>query len=527
MLSKVLSVPIIGFALILLFASNEAKPIEENHLKISADVDKLIADHWKKANLTPSNQSDDAEFLRRIYLDIVGFPPAANEIVDFLKDTSKDKRQKVIDMLLANQYYAKNWADIWQTWLIGRDIQRRFMQAFRSPLHKWLEDALSKNITYDVLAQKLITAEGVSDENGGIVFLSRWSEEIPNMAGKTTSLFMGIRLQCAQCHDHPTEKWKMEQFWGIAGFFSRVRRQEIRDADNKVKAVELFDGRRGEAMLPNSTKVIEPKFLVGETPKMTSKDKRREVFAKLLISKDNPYFARAIVNRMWAHFFGRGFVNPIDDMTEKNTPSHPEVLDQLAKDFVDNGYDLKRLIRIITNSKAYQLSSKPSNNNVKDKDKFSRALLRPLAPEQLFYSLVKALSVEDIMKKNKDSKKGEDLEEFIQKALQRFTIIFEDDEMNEKLDFEGTVTQALFLMNGRFTNEFLNSKLGSLAQILNYYKTFEDRLNAIFLVSLCRVPQNSEKQKFSDYLKTHGDKPETWNDIFWVLLNSTEFFMNH
>lgn len=525
MISKVLSVPIFGFVLILLFASNENSSLEENYLKISADVDKLIADEWKKSSLTPSNPSDDAEFLRRVYLDIVGFPPAANEIADFLKDTAKDKRHKVIDMLLDNPYYAKNWADIWQTWLIGRNVPRRYLQAFRGPLNKWLEDAFSKNISYDILVQKLITAEGVTDENGSTGFLNRWSEELPNMAGKTSSLFMGIRLQCAQCHDHPTEKWKMEQFWGVAGFFSRVRRHKIRDTDNKVKAIEIFDGRRGDAMLPNSTKIIEPKFLIGETPQITNKDKRRDVFAKLLVSKENPFFSKAIVNRMWAHFFGRGFVNPIDDMTESNKPSHPEALELLAKDFVDNGHDLKRLIRVITNSKAYQLSSKPSNNNIKDKEKFSRALLRPMSPEQLFYSLIKSLSIEDILKKKKGKMK--DLEEFIQSALQRFTIIFEDDEMNEKLDFEGTVTQALFMINSKFTNEFLNSKQGSLGQILNYYKGFDDRLNAIYLVSLCRPPQDSEKQKFIDYLKAHGDKPETWNDIFWVLLNSTEFFMNH
>ncbi len=513
--------------LILFPGSGKSSDINADEFSVSAEIDRILEEAWKKEKLVPSGMSNDAEFLRRVSIDITGQLPSPDEVLKFTSDTSTDKRKKKIDELLESPFYAKHWATWWQAWLIGREFRRRFEAVYRSPFQKWLEEEFKKNTRYDLFVQKLLTAQGQSDTNPETIYLLRWNTDAATVAGKTMSLFMGIRLQCAQCHDHPYEKWKQTEFWGMTSFFTRVRRQEVRGADNKIKAYELFEGRRGEGMLPNTTKVVPPKFIINTTPKMEDKDNRRDAFTKLLISPDNPYFGRALVNRMWAHFFGRGIFNPIDDYGETSKPLHPELLDLLTNDFVRNGFDLKRLVRMVTNTKTYQLSSKYSDNNQKDKDNFSKALLRPLSPEQLFDALMRTVGVEDILRARQKTGKSEDLEKFLANALQRFVIIFDNDEMNEALDYEGTIQQALFMMNSRFTQELLLADEGNLTKILNSKKSPDERIDAMFLASLSRLPVEGERKKFQDFISSHGNNKDAYKDLFWVLLNTSEFFFNH
>lgn len=511
---------VLGLFLLASSQTKVSKRADETH--VSKQIDQLFTAVWKKEKLIPSKQSNDEEFLRRVWIDLVGQIPPTEQVLAFLKNTDRDKRRKEIEELLNGPLYAKNWADLWQAWLIGRD-RMRFGKFYRNALHPWLEEAFAKNMRYDAFVRQIISAEGVSDENGQTIFLLRWSDSPANMAGQTVRLFMGVRLQCAQCHNHPYQKWTQEDFWSTAAFFARVRRHPVRDRDGKRRAFELLEGRRGDVTLPDTDKIIPPRFVIGSTPDMSPRENRRDVFAKLITVPENIYFSQALVNRLWAHFFGRGFVNPVDDFNESNKPSHPEVLERLARDFSDHGYDLKRLIRIIVSTNTYQLSSKPSMNNQDDRRHFSRALLRPLTPEQLFYSLIHAANLQEIVK----ARGADKFEEFLQNALNRFTHVFDNDEMNESLSFEGTIPQALFLMNSRFSNDVLLAKHGTLRHILDEKRQPSDRVEAIFIATLSRLPDRSEKQKFLSYLQRQGDRVEAYQDLFWVLLNSTEFLFNH
>lgn len=497
---------------------------------VSREIDRLFAAAWEREKLTPSERSDDAEFLRRLSLDLIGRVPSSAETVEFLQDPDREKRSRKIEELLSSPSYAKNWALVWQNRLLGRDIRRRVQAALRAPFESWLEKAFAQNLRYDVFVRELIAAEGVASENGNASFVVRWldgNEAQANLAGQSVRLFMGIRLQCAQCHDHPYEKWTQEDFWGVAAYFARAKPKPIKGKDNKIADVELVELRRGEVKLPGTQKTVEPKFIAGAARATTVKDSRRAVLADLITAPENTAFPKALVNWMWAHFFGRGFVNPVDDFTEANPPLHPEVLELLSKDIAENGYDLKRLIRILVNTEVYQRSSRSSKDNSRDRTHFSKALVRPMSPEQLFHSLVQTCGVEGILRERAKRAKGETLEKLMDQSLQRFVFLFDNDEMSESLDFEATITQALFLMNGRFSSEVLPAKQGPIAKIVDEFKTPGERVEALYLTALARTPTDPEKRRALDHLRQHGDKLESYVDIFWTTLNSTEFFFNH
>ena len=287
--------------------------------------------------------------------------------------------------LLANPAYARHMADIWQRFWC-RETQT--MCDCNEPFEKWLEQSFKENKHWNVLVSDLLTASGVQEKNGAVTFFIA-QQTADKMTDTVSKVFLGVQLQCAQCHNHPFTHWKQTEYWGMAAFFTKVRADNAKKADKMGNSPGVTEGPgRGKGQkLPESAKIVPAKFFQGEQPKINNSDPHRPVLAKWLTSAENPFFARAMVNRMWQQFFGRGIVNPVDDMHEGNAASHPEVLQKLAEQFAAHDFDLHYLIRAICLSQTYQRSSRPTEGNESDEALFSHMAIKALSPEQLFDSL--------------------------------------------------------------------------------------------------------------------------------------------
>ena len=364
-----------------------AAGVKLNAQALSRHIDQAIDARLHAENVAPSPRCDDAEFVRRVYLDLTGHIPSAEKASAFLDSRQPNKRAKLIDELLASSNYGKHQADIWQTLLLPRTSDNRFV-----PFDKmtgWLETSFNDNKPWDQMVREIVTAEGDLDKNGAVIyFLANATPD--KLTDNATRVFLGVQLQCAQCHNHPFTDWKQNEYWGMAAFFTRVRIQgNPRQALRQGGSVTLRENGKGRApRLPVSAKRVPPKFLQAEAPKLGSRDAYRPVLANWMTSAKNPYFSRAMVNRLWAQFFGRGLVNPVDDMHDGNRPSHPQLLADLSAQFGANGFDVKYLLRALCNSETYQRMSKPvAGNRDAGPELFSRMAIKVLTPEQLFDSL--------------------------------------------------------------------------------------------------------------------------------------------
>ena len=338
---------------------------------IDAAIDKKLAE----AKVPASPRASDEEFLRRAYLDITGVIPSAEKAKAFLDDASPDKRAELIDELLADPHFGRRMADIWTAKLFTKDSANRFV--LREPFYEWLEAQFNKNPGWDKLVGELVSATGTVADNAAVTyFLSNRS--VDKLTDTTAQHFLGIQLECAECHNHPFTCWKQVEYWGMASFYSKVQPDRPKNGnkggDNSTIGVTESRGRtKLKDFFPESAKNVPARFLSGEQPKLDSAEPYRPALAKWITSPQNPFFSRAMVNRTWAHLFGTGFVNPIDDMLPENVPSHPELLDSLAHHAsTTGGYDLKYLIKAICLSETYQRTSKPVAANKDDKKLLTR-----------------------------------------------------------------------------------------------------------------------------------------------------------
>jgi Protein of unknown function (DUF1549)/Protein of unknown function (DUF1553) len=519
------------------------------------DADKIhlintqLADKCKENKITPSPRSSDYEFIRRASLDIIGRIAKPAEIDKFLKDPEATRRSLLIDRLLKSDEYARNQANLWTVLLLTRTGANEVGRGlYHKQMHKWLEDQFKKEgMSYKELVHELLTATGKTNENGAVNFiLAHLGENVPNdkirgedgegkfnmvpITSRTARLFLGVQIQCAQCHPHPFNKeWKQEHFWGINAFFRQIDRKGAPMANREVQ-LELVDNsdfnptgriyyeQRNGALMP--AKAV---FLDGTRLENNSSGRRRELAHLVTSSKS---FSKAYVNRTWAHFFGRGFTNPVDDLTPENEPSHPELLDELAAAFENYGYDPRRLIRWICNSDAYSHSSVSNKTNEKPDAEpfFSRMLLKAMTPEQLFESLIVATQAEMFESR-------ENREKLRDAWMRNLTTNFGDDEGNE-VTFNGTVVQALLMMNGGDINSALASKdKGTVAATVVYKKSAPAVIQALYLAALNRPPTANESAHMLRIFKSapakSADLLSCSQDLFWALLNSNEFILNH
>ena len=509
----------------ILSASGQAADLSVNIL-----VDQYIATSLREQRLRPSARSSDMEYIRRVYLDIVGHIPPLEELESFLKSKDRNKHGKIVNQLVDTDAYIHYWSDIWTNLLVGRDPPRA---ASREHLTAWVSESLSTGQSYDQFVYDLVSATGEREENGAVNFLlAHLNDQATPATAKISQLFLGMRLQCTQCHDHPFNQWKQDQFWQLNAFFRQTRQsREGEDETLKVKLLNSDDPspvyfeRRSGLM-----SVAFPTLFDGKVLENLSDDNRRHALALFLIKPENRWLSEALVNRMWGHFFGYGFTNPMDDMGPHNPPTHPEVLRQLAVDFVQSNFDIKHLIRTITSTEAYHRSSAIYRGNERDNPasgsapSFSRMYVKQMTAEQLYRSLIIATQADQAgAKNNKDSDARRD------RWLNQFVVTFGTDENDETTTFDGTIPQALMMMNGDLMQKAVGIDPGSLlVQILQENTSDAEKIRHLYLVALCRYPSLQELNALKRVVSTtNSPRLIAFQDLFWALLNSNEFMLNH
>jgi hypothetical protein len=483
-------------------------------------IDQALGQALAAEKVPAAPLADDAEFLRRACLDITGVIPGADRAAAFLESTDPNKRAKLIDELLASPQYARHMADIWQALLVQRDPDNRRIQF--NALESWLEERFKKNQPWDRLVKDLLTATGTQEENGAVTFYL--ANATPDkLTDHVSRVFMGVRLQCAQCHNHPFTHWKQTEYWGMAAFFEKVRANG--NVNQMVKAGEspgINESSRGRPLkLPDSAKKVPPKFFLGAEPKVTANEPYRPVLAAWLCSADNPYFAKAMVNRLWGQFFGRGFANPVDDLRDDNPISHPELLRDLAAAFAEDGFDIKNAIRAICNSEAYQRTSKASADaGDADARLFARMAIKPLTPEQLFDSLEQVLGKQEgrVERVRGAQRYGPNT------PRSAFVNFFAVDETADPTEYQAGIPQALRLMNA----PQMNRTVTALRQADQPGNKPAQVVEHLYLATLSRRPTAAESGVLLAYVDKHGSRPrDAYGDILWALLNSSEFTLNH
>ncbi len=508
-------------------------------------LDRYINAVLKRKGIQSSKMSEDTEFLRRVHLDLTGKIPTPEEVSDFLKDGSSSKRQKKINQLLASDTYLNYWTGLWVNWLIGR---REDGDDRRIGLTFWVRDALMKNMPYNQFVQELIAADGELRDNGAGNYIMRYERSPVFLTSHTSRLFLGLSMQCAECHDHKTEVWSQEDFYGIAAFFAGIDSQ--RKGDIQTMDIVGNERRMDNFLITNKPessiwvkrleKQVWPHFLDGTEYKGPLL-KKREALAQWMTDKSNSYFSQAIVNRIWKRFMGRAFVEPVDGFGEENQPTNPELLKWLANDFVIHGYDLQHLMRTILNSETYQRTSQTNESNKDDQLYYSHAYVKPLSAEQFFYSLLQATGFErlqqvrmkGIKKRGGEDRKGmlRQLERMKREHLKKFLFLLDNGEMEEIEAFNGTIPQALMMINGDMVNDSAShEERGSFVNyVLGKWREPIERMEHIYLNVLSRLPTAKEKTYFRRYLERslYRNKDLAYEDLYWVLLNSAEFSLNH
>jgi hypothetical protein len=563
----------------------------------SGIINNLLAKSWSDNKLTPAKRATDNEFMRRVFIDVIGRIPTADEVREFERDGSPNKRANLIERLLYKdshtvparvdgkpmvfeytREYAQHWADIWTVWTMTRGGSH---ETYHNQMRFWLETAFSKEMPYDQMVRELLTASGAGNKNGAsnfvMVHLGEKNTEkgvtdgpydaIP-ITSRVTRLFLGIQTQCTQCHDHPfNPEWGQENFWGVNAFFRTTIREgtsgdapsppegtvkkqkgmainilKVSDNSSFNSGMRIFYEKRSGLLmstkptfLPDLADLEKDKADRTKKPLPTDGAKsRREVLADFVISHDN--FGKAYVNRMWAHFFGRGLNEQAapDDFGGHNKLLHPEMLQQLGDEFIKYKYNPKELIKWICNSDAYNLSYiAPTKEMAKPEHDpfFAHMALKAMSPEVLFNSLETAVKAD--LAVDKEARKAA-RENWMKKLVNNFG----DDEGNE-MTFNGTIVQALLMMNGKELNEEIRRKDGVVARIMARRNV--NAVDEIFLTALGRHPRTrvefemvnpKTKKKTTGVVNEaeilgKGARPSDYEDLFWALINMSEFMLNH
>lgn len=512
-------------------------------------INENLHEAWKENRIQPSTFVDDYEFIRRASLDIIGRVATTDEIAKYLKYPAQSRRPQIIEDLLAHEDYPKHWGVVWANWLLGRSgVFGR--GTYHDALTVWLEDQFAQNRTYDKLVTDLVTAKGKNTDSPAVNFiLAHMGEMVPQgkreqdgqfemvpITSRITRLFLGMQLQCAQCHDHPfNNSVTQKHFWGVNAFLRQVEREGTPPDENMrnmtFPALTLKDNPKanseGLVYYEKRNGVILPtkaSFLDSPKPSASGSTGRRELLAAYVVGHDN--FPRALVNRIWASFMGSGFTNPVDDFNDQNVPSLPKLLDGLAAEFKQYGFDQKRLIRWICNSDVYHLSYTANKTNEKSETNgmFSRMQLKSMSPEQLFESLMVATRSEAA--ESKDGRR-----QLRTTWLNSLVSNFGDDEGNE-VNFNGTVVQALLMMNGNEINTAISRpEKGTVALAAAKGRGNPQRaINELYLAALGRPAKPSEISNITKRMVMRvkdKDPIAPYQDLFWALLNSNEFMLNH
>ncbi|GIW92054.1 MAG: S-layer protein [Pirellulaceae bacterium] len=488
-------------------------------------VDQHVFAQLKKLGLPPSPLCDDATFLRRATIDIAGRLPTLEETEQFLADTRPNKRQILVDYLLDSPDYADYFANKWSAILRNKrrsDVDRRATFAF----HAWIRDSFLANKPYDQFVAEILTATGQPDVNPP----AGWYREVSDQAAQvedTAQLFLGLRIQCARCHHHPFEKWSQQDYYGLAAFFSQLSKKK---GDQPGLDRIVCRTAAPQAQNPKTGKPVPPTGLGGPTFDVPPYVDARQVLVQWMRSPDNPFFARALVNRYWKHFFGRGLVEPEDDMRVTNPASNPELLDALARDFIEHGFDLKHLIRTICLSQTYQRSAEPNEWNRDDKQNFSRYYPKRLNAEVLLDAINQ---VTDSATDFGGLPVGTRATQLPDNGFNSyFLTVFGRPEASSACECErssdANLAQSLHLLNSAEIQGKLTANDGRAARLAaDQNRPLDQRIRELYLVSFSREPTSEEVAIAQGYIEKTGDARRAFEDIVWALINTKEFLFNH
>jgi hypothetical protein len=500
-------------------------------------IDELVFKKLQTLGLPPSELCDDSTFIRRSSIDVAGRLPTISETKKFLEDSDPQKREKWVDKLLKSPAYAEYFANKWSSLLRNKrtdSIQARGTFAF----YDWMRDSFLENKPYDQFVREILTATGDMTQNPPVA----WYRQVnsPNMQLEDSAqLFLGLRLQCAQCHHHPFEKWSQNDYYSLAAIFSKVSRKP-----GSKPGEDVIIHTRGMATATNkkTKQPVKPAALGTSFATLTADDDPRAAYADWMASKDNPFFARSLVNRYWKHFFNRGIVDPEDDMRETNPPTNPELLEAAAKYFVESGYDLKQLIRAICTSKTYQLSSLPNEYNKIDKQHYSRYFPKRLTAEVLYDAVNDALHTESHFDGLPVGTRATELPDNSFNANSYFLTVFGRPDASSSCECErsqdASLAQSLHLLNSKEIQDKLSSDSGRAALLASETKQGEeDKLREVYYLAFSRPPRDEElafaksyiekKLAASDGKNTATLKRQAYEDILWAIINTKEFLFNH
>ena len=507
--------------------SSVASPAE-----MARRVDALLEACWARNGLQPVSRASDVQYVRRAYLDLTGRIPSVSEAREHIKASSSAGssvawREKLIKGLLVRRDHATHLASVWRGFLLpdGVDLAR---YGGTSAFDSWLAERFRDNVPYDAIVRELLLAEGRAKDSGPMLFYTAMQFKPEAIAEQTARAFLGVRMECAQCHDHPFDKrWKQEDFWGYAAFFARISRPKAK-IDMISPVLRVHDSHRGEVTLPHRDEIVAPRIPLGESIKDESDGvSRRRRLADWLTAADNPHFSRATVNRVWAHLFGRAIVAPVDDIRDGNQTISPEVLDELAGYFVASGFDLRQLFQAIALSKAYQLSSRSSEEDPTRTRYFAQMNIKIFTPQQLYDSIGLATRLEPLGGKTDDEKSLLRLSNMTRQAfIEQFRA-----PPGQATDYQAGIPQALTMMNGQLIHNATDLERGGILRSLQApFLSDSQRLEVLFLATLSRLPRDDEREELLHQIRAtdnNEDKLAMLADVLWALLNSAEFTLNH
>lgn len=493
-------------------------------------IDNNIFNKLQLLGIPPSENCSDQEFLRRAYLDACGILPNSRETLEFLESKDPQKRSKLIEALTLRPEFSDFWTLKWSDILRSnrKTIQVKGVHSFQH----WVKQNIEQNVGIDRMIRDLITSTGSASSNPAANYY-RISRDPQTLAETTAQLFLGFRMQCAKCHNHPFERWTQDDYYSLAAFFARVKvKKDNIDVgpDPKVAAGEVvYEDRAGEVTQPRSGKVMAPKFPGGAIATTEAGKNRREALAEWLTKPENPFFAKSVVNRIWFHLMGKGIVDPVDDFRESNPSANDELLVALAQDFAKNGFDFRHLVRTIMNSKTYQLSAQPTKDNQEDGKYFSHASTRLLTAEQLLDSICAITEVP---------------EKFAGLPLGTRATQLPDTEVNHlflktfgqparelacecERESDSNLAQALQLINGPTINEKIRNASNRIGRLIKDGKSDKDILDELYLATLSRMPSADDYKVANEHLAKSKEKRQAWEDLQWALINSKEFLFRH
>ena len=500
-------------------------------------IDRHVYDRLKLFQIPPSPLASDREFFRRAFVDALGAIPTADEVRAFAADASPDKRAKLIDALTLRPEFADYWALKWADVLRIQDETLLYKSSHA--YHMWVRDSLAANKPMDQFVRELLTASGKTLQNPAANYF-RVSQDPVVLSESTAQLFLGVRMACAKCHNHPFERWTQDEYYQLAAFFSQI---EVQGEKGRAHEVTVNLDPEGEVTHLRTGKTMRPKLLGDAYPKIEPGKDRRVALAEWITRRDNPFFAKSIVNRTWANLLGRGIVEPIDDFRDSNPSVNDGLIEALAQDFVSSGFDFRHLVRTIMKSRTYQLSSRAEPLNKIDDRYFSHAMVRLIPAEPLADAISQVTGVPDVFGVVPHGNPGSEpwhpgyppgtkaVQLTSSMSRTPFLKAFGRPDRNLACECERekepTLFQALMLISSRNIDEKLRSDSGRIAKLTASPKSNAEVLEELYLTALARPPSAKEKTRWLEHITKAGNRRPALEDLGWVLLNSKEFLFRH